>query len=228
MSSPSAFEESKTEPHSVGYTLLVIGLAIAMAGLAIAYGLNMFLGRAQNGATTAAPVTRTLVGKQLSIPADWLRDDGGKAAGFASQVELDLDLPLGKGGALLPVEVTLMPQSQVRSSASLLDGVYLHQFMPNELSGPPGLVGKPLYSSEGYEDETVWYDALSQNPFVAKCADAPADDGPANCLRIVALPGGIAAVYDFGADALYSWRNFDGVMDDVLARIGALSPGSSK
>ena len=98
--------------------------------------------------------------------------------------------------------------------------------MPNELSGPPGLVGKPLYSSEGYEDDTVWYDPLSGTPFVAKCAAPPVgDNSPANCLRIVALPGGIAAVYDFGADALYSWRNFDGLMQDVLTRIGALPAG---
>jgi hypothetical protein len=218
-------EKGKAEVHSVGYTLVVISLGIAMAGLAIAYGLSVFFGH-QSSVAMQPPVTRTLVGKQLSIPANWLHDDGGKATGFVSQVELDLDLPLGKNGAVLPIEMTLLPLSQVRSSASLLDGVYLHQFMPNELSGPPGLVGKPLYSSEGYEDETVWYDALSQNPFVAKCAAAPADDGPAMCLRSVALPGGIAAVYNFSADALYSWRSFDDVMNEVLTRIGAVSPAS--
>jgi hypothetical protein len=225
MSSPSVLDGSKAERHSVGYTLLVIGLAIAMTGLAVAYGLSMFFGhQAENGAITTQVVTRTLVGKQLNIPADWLREAGGKTAGFSSQVELAVDLPLGKNGAMLAVEITLVPLSQVRASDSLLDGVYLHQFMPNELSGPPGLVGKPLYSSDGYENETVWYDALSQNPFVAKCAAAPAGDGPANCLRIVALPGGIAAVYDFSADALYSWRSFDGAMTGVFNRIGALNP----
>ncbi len=109
---------------------------------------------------------------------------------------------------VLPIEMTLLPLSQVRSSASLLDGVYLHQFMPNEVAGPPGLVGKPLYSSEGYEDETVWYDALSQNPFVANKLQRLADEqGPAMCLRTVALAGGIAAVYAFGADLLpHSWK----------------------
>ena len=227
MSSPSALGERKAEVHSVGYTLLVIGLAIAMAGLAAGYGLSMFLGHRDAGAPATGPtVVRTLLGKQLAIPAGWLRSNGGKATGFVSQVGLDLELPLGRNGAVIPIAVTLLPLSQVRSSASLLDGVYLHQFMPNELSGPPGLVGKPLYGSEGYENETVWYDALSQNPFVAKCAAPPTGSGPAECLRTVALPGGIAAVYDFSADALNSWRSFDTVMNGVFGRIGAVTSGS--
>jgi hypothetical protein len=38
----------------------------------------------------------------------------------------------------------------------------------------------------------------------------------------VALPGGVAAVYSFDADALYAWQRFDPVMQEWLKRIGAL------
>jgi hypothetical protein len=220
-----ATPERRTEPHSVGFTLAAIGLGIAMTGLGLAYGFTTirtaWLARvtAQADATT---VSRTLVGRRLTIPPGWLRDTSLDSGAFASRIELAIGLPLGRGGAMATVALTLLPLSQARPSATLLDGVYLHQFMPNELSGPPGLVGKPLYGDDGYENETVWYDALSPNPFVAKCAPAPIAGRPAQCLRTVALPGGIAAVFGFDSAVLYSWRKFDTVMGKVLARIGAV------
>jgi hypothetical protein len=212
-------------PHSVGYTLGALMLGILMIGLALAYGLGAILHPrpAAGGAQAAEPVLkRTLVGKDLAIPASWFRTAQLPEGGFASQVELELLLPLGRNGALRAVDVMLLPLSQVRPSASLLDGVYLHQFMPNELTGPPGLVGKPLYGTEGYQGETVWYDALSPEPFVAKCMAPAGPDSASRCLRTVALPGGIAAVYDFDAELLSSWRDFDPQMKTWLGRIGAL------
>jgi hypothetical protein len=220
-----ATPERPTEPHSVGFTLAAIALGIAMTGLAAAYGFSTLRTdwlahvAAQEDATT---VSRTLVGRHLTIPTGWLRDPSPGGGTFASRIELTVRVPLGRNGAPLPVEVTLLPLSQARPSASLLDGVYLHQFMPNELAGPPGLVGKPLYGRDGYENETVWYDALSPHPFVAKCAPAPVAGRPAQCLRTVALPGAIAAVYGFDSGVLHSWRKFDTVMGNVLARIGAV------
>jgi hypothetical protein len=207
----------------VGFTLAAIALVVLMAGLGGASALSALVAR-MNAAAPAdgATVSRVLVGHQLTIPAAWTRAEPGAESGFASRVELRLTLPLGRKGAPMPIGVTLLPLSQVRPSDELLDGVYLHQFTPGELSGPPGLVGKPLYANEGYEDETVWYDALSQTPFVAKCLAPIAGTGEGNCLRTVALPGGIAAVYQFGAGALYSWRDFDRVAGEALKRMGAM------
>lgn len=209
----------------MAYTLGGIMLVVTMLGLAAAYGVGALAGRQPPAPALdshAPRLTRTLVGKQMSIPTTWFRSIEAKAGGFSSQIQLALTLPLGRNKAPVSIDVTLLPLSQVRPSASLLDGVYLHQFMPNELAGPPGLVGKPLYGSDGFEDETVWYDALSQNPFVAKCMAAPDDAGPARCLRTVALSRGIAAVYSFDFDALYSWRDFDPEMRAWLGRIDAL------
>ena len=100
--------------------------------------------------------------------------------------------------------------------------MYLHQFQPVELSGPPGLIVKPLFGTEGYADETVWYDALSANPFVAKCM-LPADGrGPPRCLRTVVLSNAVAAIYQFDADILPAWKQFDPEMKKWLDQIGAL------
>ena len=199
-------------------------LAIAMVGLAAAWGVSSLIQRQQTiiRSDDGGPrASQTLLGKQLSIPVSWFRDGPPKNQGFASSVALQLTLPLGKNGALTAIGVTLLPLSKVRPSISLLDGVYLHEFMPEELSGPKGLIGKPLTATEGFENETVWYDALSATPFVAKCIAAPDGQGPAQCLRTVALSGGIAAVYSFDADVLDDWRAFDSELKSRLDQIGA-------
>jgi hypothetical protein len=202
-----------------------IMLGVTMVCLAVAYGATTWLGasaRAHSPDAADGVVIRTLVGKQLRIPASWLHGESSGTEGFSSVIELRLNLPLEATRPAMPIEVMLVPLSRVRPSASLLDGVYLHQFMANELSGPDGLVGKPLLGTDGYDGETVWYDPLSPNPFVAKCSAAPDGSGPAQCLRTVALPGGIAAVYAFHADVLAGWKQFDPQMRRVLTQIGAL------
>jgi hypothetical protein len=213
----------RQEGHSLGFNLGAVLLVVALGGLGLAYALDG-LSRAQHQKTHAASgettLTRTLVGKTLQIPASWFRDAAQKSEGFAAEVDLRLPLPVGRDGAIRMVDVTLVPRSQVRPSASLLDGVYLHQFEPNELSGPPGLIGKPLYGSEGFQNETVWYDPLSASPFVAKCMAPVARKTAARCLRTVQLSTGIAAIYDFDDDVLWSWQKFDAEMLAMLKPIG--------
>src|SRR5690606_17686746 len=126
-------------------------------------------------------------GKDLTIPLAWFRDAEGRTENFSRQVDLLFALPLGPGGARRTIDVSLVPRSSARASARLLDGVYLHMFEKGEVAGPPGLIGKPLKQSEGYETETVWYDPLSADPFVAKCS-APIKPGArSQCLRVVHL-----------------------------------------
>jgi hypothetical protein len=167
-------------------------------------------------------VSRTLGNTTLTIPAAWLAGPVDQSTGFARQVDLKLNLPLGPGGALRSVDVTLTQRSRVRPSASLLDGVYLHQFLADQLSGPVGLVGKPMAAGEGYADETVWYDPIAPQPFVAKCAAPIAQGQPGKCLRTVYLGSGIAVVYGFADDLLPNWKRFDAEMHPLLDRIGAL------
>lgn len=212
-------------PHhgSIGFNLGAIMLSVAFAGLGFAYLVDS-LGHPRHAdpGTAGLTLTRTIGGADLEIPADWFRRDEQRIDGFAKQIDLRVPLPLGADGAILPVDVTLLPRSRVRPSASLLDGVYLHQFGMDQITGPPGLVGKPLAAGGGYTDETVWYDALSADPFVAKCSKTTPDAAQAQCLRTVYLGPGMAAIYAFPDTALAQWRQFDPQMSALLQRIGAL------
>ncbi|MBI4920463.1 MAG: hypothetical protein HY834_01840 [Devosia nanyangense] len=222
MTTPAAAVPHKRDGHSIGYNLGAIAVVAALCGLGLAYAIDAAgrQGRAAVGASST--MVRTLGGKDLEIPASWFRAGQNDGTGFAKQVDLFVSLPLGPDGAARRIDVTLMPRSRVRPSASLLDGVYLHEFMPEQLSGPPGLIGKPLVAREGYENETVWYDALSSSPFVAKCSAPVAEGQPGRCLRAVYLGPGIAAVYGFDVDVLGNWKTFDAEIRPLLAQIGAL------
>ena len=220
MQSPAAAAAAQHESHSVGFNLAVIAVAVALLGLGVAYAIDA-AGRGGRE-TAASSVSRTLGGRDLRIPVLWLREDAQRAEGFAKQVVLAVKVALGPEQEAREIDLTLLPRSRVRPSASLLDGVYLHQFMPEQLSGPPGLIGKPLIAKDGFEGETVWYDALSASPFVAKCLAPIAEGEPARCIRTVYLGPGIAAVYSFDEDVLVNWRRFDAELHPLLKQIGAL------
>jgi len=220
MTLPATAETPRDSGHSIGFNLGMIVLLVAVAGLGLAYVIDA-AGRAAHEDLTGS-VTRTLGGRELTVPVAWLREDAERTAGFAKQVEIGLDLPLGPEAAVRQIDITLVPRSRARPSASLLDGVYLHQFMPEQLNGPPGLIGKPLIAAEGYAQETVWYDAISSAPFVAKCIAPVAEGQPGRCIRTVYLGPGVAAIYSFDEDVLANWRQFDAALHPALRQIGAL------
>lgn len=210
--------------HPVGFNLAAIAVVLALGGVGVAYLVD---NAARDGRTEMHPLdgeivlTRSLGGVDLQIPLSWFRYEEQPIEGLAKQVELRLDLPLGAEGRRESIDVTLVPRSRARPSAMLLDGVYLHQFVDEHLSGPLGLVGKPLRPTGGYSDEAVWFDPLSTDPFVAKCAPLM-PEGPSQCLRTVYLGPGIAAIYAFAESALSHWREFDPAVEAKLRQIGAL------
>lgn len=215
-----------SRPHSVGMNLLTIAAVVALLAVGAAYAIDA-AGKATRADThrldQQTTLARTLGGHELKIPLAWFRYEEQRVEGFAKQIDLTLELPLGDHGAVAPVEVTLLPRSRVRPSAALLDGVYLHQFEDGQVpGGPVGLVGKPLKAGEGYEGEVVWYDALAADPFVAKCSKAVAVAAAGQCLRTVYLGPGLAAVYAFAEPVLGNWRAFDTEMGKRLRAIGAL------
>jgi hypothetical protein len=221
MQSSVATVATKREGHSIGFNLGLIAIAVAVGGLGLAYLIDA-AGRNLRPAPRLGTVTTTLGSTQLQIPAELLTSPDQPAGGFAKQIDLAVNLPLGPDGAMRRVEVTLTQRSRVRPSASLLDGVYLHQFQPEQVSGPVGLVGKPMSATEGYGRETVWYDPLNSSPFVAKCQAPIAADQPGRCLRAVYLGPGVAAIYSFDDDLLASWKKFDAALHPLLVEIGAL------
>lgn len=221
MITPSA---QRSAAASIGFNVAMIVVALALCGVALAYAID----EAGRGSRQPAhrsdediTLTRTIGGRDLEIPRSWFRYAEQRVEGFAKQVDLQLLVPLGPQGEAREVEVTLLPRSRVRSSAYLLDGVYLHKFLPEQVPGPPGLVGKPLAGRDGFEGETVWYDPLSADPFVAKCSVSVTPGAEARCLRTVHLGPGIAAVYAFGADLLPNWRGFDAQVEPLLEKVGA-------
>ena len=209
--------------HGLAYNLAGIAVLILLLAVGAAYLVDE-LGRLARTPTPSLadgnPIKQTISGRELSIPANWFRFGEQIRDGFTDQIDLRLMLTTADGTAM-PVDVTLLPRSRARTSASLLDGVYLHQFSDETLGGVIGLVGKPMLQRNGYGGESVWYDALSPNPFVAKCLKLEETGGLGQCLRTVYLPSGIAAVYAFDATILQSWRQFDTGMEQWLTRIGA-------
>jgi hypothetical protein len=222
MASTAAAVPAKPQGHSIGFNLGVIALFAALGGLGLAYLIDGAERAKGSAAPASQQVSRTLGGTKLEIPAAWLSGPDDSGPGFAKQVDLDVTLPLGPDGALRHIGVTLTQRSRVRPSASLLDGVYLHQFLPEQLNGPPGLIGKPMAPTAGYDSETVWYDPLAPSPFVAKCQAPIVAGQPGKCLRTVYLGSGIAAVYGFDDDILGNWRKFDAEMHPLLEQIGAV------
>lgn len=218
--------DAELQPHPVGFNLMAIAVGAAMLALGAAYLIDA-AGKANrdNGRNgdDGLVLSRSLGGHELQIPARWFRYEEQATEGFARQVELRLQLPLGAKGKAETVDVTLLPRSRARPSAALLDGVYLHQFEDGQLAGGPvGLVGKPLRGTEGYAGEIVWYDALAADPFVAKCSKPVATATEGQCLRTVYVAPGLAAVYAFPESALAGWRVFDAEMGERLREIGAL------
>jgi len=212
----------RSQASSVGFNVVGMMLLLALGGVGLAYGIDAMSrarGTPAHRLDAGTVLARTVGDRQLQIPLSWFRRAEQQADGFTRQVDLELTLPLGPDGSPRMVEVMLVPRSRAQPSALLLDRVYLHQFQPVELPGPPGLVGKPLAAAGGFEGETVWYDPLSADPFVAKCSAPLAADTGARCLRTVRF-GSIAAVYAFGSDLLPAWRQFDARMLPMLKSVG--------
>lgn len=205
----------------IAYNLAGIAALVLVGAVGLAYGIDQ-AGRAKAPAQTAATasVTQTIGGRDLSIPQSWFRSSEQMRSGFAGEVDLALRLDLN--GEHVTADVTLLPKSRARASTALLDAVYLHQFEKETLDGVPGLVGKPLKPADGYTGETVWYEPLALQPFVAKCAASPNPSRPARCLRTLQLPSGLAAIIGFDADALQHWQSLDDAVRTELGKIGAL------
>lgn len=215
---------TSANPHSsLGFNLAGIAVLVLLLAVGAAYLVDE-LSRSSGGPTPTLDdgdlITQTISGRELHIPTNWFRYGEQIRDGFTNQI----DLSIRPEARDTPVQVTLLPRSRARASSALLDAVYVHQFGDGTLSGVPGLVGKPLTGKDNasFDGESVWYDALSATPFVAKCAAAIQPDGPAQCLRTVYLASGIAAIYAFDASHLQNWRSFDADLSAWLKKIGAL------
>lgn len=202
----------------------VLGLIVITAFVAIglAYAIDALNRRAGTDRGTDVPVAMVPVnvsGVALSVPAPWLKYPEQLESAFADRLDLSVTLELGSEP--VSVTLTLLPKTRVRSSAALIDSVYLQHFTGDERRGAPGLIGKPLTGGEGYDGETVWYDPIRFNPFVAKCAPPLDAEKSGSCLRTLILDSGLAVIVDFPDTALKDWREFNAPLASTLTSVGA-------
>jgi hypothetical protein len=219
--SPATAQRSRQDGAGIAYNLAGLALLAIMTALGAAYFLDFQIERGAPPPPLTETVTKTIAGKELHIPATWFRDGAGGSSGFANEVALRATLALDGLAEPAGIDITLLARSRVQPSSALLDSVYLHQFTNETVEGPWGLVGKPLAAVDGYAGETIWYDPLSGEPFVAKCLAPVKAGAPARCLRSVILPSGIGALYAFDETALTGWKGFDAAMRNLLTAIGA-------
>lgn len=212
--------ESNDTPGGVFYTLGVVTLLVLIVGVALAYGATQWIDNALREKALDTPTSmhnKTVGAQRYRVPAALMPDAAQHSDGFADRLDVTMALPLGPEGALSTLEITIQPRGRVRTSAALLDTVYLHQFGTEQIRGVPGLVGKPLEGDAGIAGETVWYDPLSPHPFAAKCMTPVAPDRTAGtCLRTVQLTDRNSAIVTFGPEALANWRRFDTVIESGI------------
>lgn len=206
------------------FNLAAIALLLMILGLGAAYVLAALVrGKDVMAQSTFEPpfIGQAIGATSLVIPKSWYHSPAPRSGEFADRIDLRINLRLAPGAPLVPLDLRITSTSRVQPSSYLLDAVYLRRFSSTQAEGPVGLVGKPLRSADGFQNETVWYDPLSVRPFVAKCIDAVAPGQSAACLRTVHLPGQLAVTYRFDAALLPYWRSFDQTLKPWLVRIGA-------
>ncbi len=213
-------------PLPSAFNLAALALFMMLAGLGAAYLIQAASGPEKLRAPsvfTQPLVQKDIAGTLLNVPSDWLFAPTQSEAQEVEFLDLRLFVPLLPQTPPAKVGLRLAAPHLTRPSAGLLDSVYALHFSPAQLSGPPGLIGKPLRKEDGFDNETVWYDPVSPAPFVAKCIDlAPSDDTP-DCIRTVLLPSGLSVTYQFNSGLLDSWRTFDQTLAPYLEQIGAMA-----
>ncbi len=203
------------------FNLAALTLVLILGGLGLAYWLNSAQSVQKETAqsTFVAPfVSKVLASTKLEIPQDWLAEaqDSSLEVDF---IDLRLNVKYLPDTKPTPIGLHLAALEHTLPSARLLDSVYTLRFLAEEIRGVRGLIGKPLKPDGGFENETVWYDPISSNPFVAKCIDLGEDDAQHLCIRSVQLSPAIVLTYQFTADQLVHWRDFDAVMEPFLTQI---------
>ncbi|MCF4098732.1 hypothetical protein [Maritalea mediterranea] len=148
---------------------------------------------------------------EVFVPNNWLVAPMGE--GQHAVETLQLLIPIQLETKVVEVPVDLVPASRTTPSAYLLDALYIHRFASEPARYENGLVGRKLKDGEGYQNESVWYDPLRPQPFVAKCVE-PVDESVEvpNCLETKLVTRRVAAMIKFPAQYLPQWKMFDAQM----------------
>ncbi len=213
------------KPKDLIFNLTAISILLVLFSLGIAYYIDSLNYKRLNPPSIFNSQQKTIKiigGQTLKIPNDWFLYTQKNEPQFVEKIELLFSIPIIKGRTPANIEVIIQPLRKVTTSALLLDNVYIHKFLPEEIKGPPGLVGKPIKNTIGYIDESVWYDPVLANPFVAKCNKPVINGGKNRCIRTTQISNKLAATYSFDFETLYGWKQFDKQAEKWLRQIDGL------
>lgn len=193
-------------------TLFLMAL-LSIVGLGIIYGIDALKPEKERvDPNFIAEKRQVALGfGEIFVPQNWLASSIGE--GQRAIERLELLIPVQLENEVAQINVDLVPASRTTPSAFLLDALYIHRFSSDPAIYRHGLVGRRLKDGDGYKNESVWYDPLRPQPFVAKCVDTLAEEFKApNCLETKLVDKRVAAIIKFPEQYLPQWKEFDAQM----------------
>ncbi len=177
-----------------------------------------------------SPVSLTIAGETLSIPANMIRFAETRRGGTVDRIDLVLHWPTlegysnslseaFKGGSLSTpiIYASIARRGITLDSTARLDHVYERFFVGPPIAGPAGLLGRRLDKDSGYGNEIVYYLPDGPRPFVARCQAEATAEVPSTCLRDVNLGQGLSLLYRFNQGLLGEWQPLDAAIRNLAA-----------
>jgi hypothetical protein len=169
-----------------------------------------------------SPVSLTIGGEPLTIPANMIRFRSDRRGGALDRVSLLVHWPTLEGfseeladdfkdtstDAPL-IYLTIAPTDTDLDSSGRLTSVYEHFFAGPVVPGPAGLVGRKMKVDSPYAGEVVFFQPRGSTPFVARCMADSTPDIPSTCIRDVNFARGLSMLYRFNRTRLADWRRLD-------------------
>ncbi|MEO8667745.1 MAG: hypothetical protein ABI399_04460 [Bauldia sp.] len=178
------------------------------------------------------PVSVTIAGNALAIPANMIRTGRQRRGGAAERVDLLLDWPdlngysaedaepFRNGSPIAPlIYVSIVAADSALDSTGRLEPVYSRFFTGDPVRGPSGLTGRLLSEDSGYRGEQIFYQPGVKQPFVARCIATATPEVPATCLRDVQIAPRLSMLYRFDRFYLGDWQEMEGKLRDLALRL---------
>ena len=216
-------QSNKKSKNSLFSNVLGMMVILALLGILIVYVLEFFEKRsAAPDKQTNAGISFSIAASELQAPRHWVLTDISQNESAFSAIELEI--PILLEGVKKQISVTLLPSSKAVPSAYLLDSLYIRKFDSTASGQSFGLIIKKLRNEAGFEDEEIWYDALSSTPFVAKClSEKLAVKTGKNCISTVLVNKRVSALIKFEQDVMSNWREFSAAIGEQLKKLNSRS-----
>jgi hypothetical protein len=172
---------------------------------------------------SANPVTLTLGGEVLRVPANYILMASARRGGAVQQLAMIAVLPQLGGYAAdaaeelnsnapdsRAVNLTLKSDARVLPEQERLDRVYMT--LVEDMQGKPGPYGLTQYAfraDSGYHEQDLFVAKSNAGPIVLLCTKPSADVPSPNCLRDAPVGKGLALSYRFKRAHLAQWRAID-------------------